>query len=196
MPDHETQCGIRQVKLTFDDGPDPTTTPELLDHLAALGLKATFFVLGHRIENQPGRALIKRMAAEGHQIGNHSYSHPNLTERGSEEIESEITITEQLIGALDGGVKLFRPPFGFHNELVNDLVKKLGYRMVLWNVTSRDWLPYYANRRWVLHAMRQIKANMDCIVLAHDVFPSTVSHVPELVKTIRDLPDTEFGLVS
>lgn len=195
MPVHRNEPGARTVKLTFDDGPDPTTTPELLDRLMELGLKATFFVLGHRIAGLPGRAIIERMATEGHQIGNHSYSHRDLTKLSAKEIENEIITTEQMIGSLDGGVKLFRPPFGFHNATVDDMVKTLGYRLVLWNVISRDWVPYYANRRWVLHAMRQIKANMDCIVLAHDVRPSTVAHVPELVRAIRGLPNTAFDLV-
>jgi peptidoglycan/xylan/chitin deacetylase (PgdA/CDA1 family) len=72
MPTDRDQPGARRVKLTFDDGPDPATTPELLDRLMGLGLKATFFVLGHKIAGLPGRAIVERMAAEGHQIGNHS----------------------------------------------------------------------------------------------------------------------------
>ncbi len=196
MPVHQSQPGARQVKLTFDDGPDPTTTPALLDHLMALGLKATFFVLGQKIAFPPGRAIVERMAAEGHRIGNHSYAHPDLTQRSAEQIEHEITTTERLIGPLDGGIKLFRPPFGFHNLIVDEVVRALGYRLVLWNVVALDWKPYYSNRRWVWHAMPQIAANHDCVVLAHDVFASTVAHVPALVAAVRRLPDTEFALVS
>jgi peptidoglycan-N-acetylglucosamine deacetylase len=69
----------RRVSLTFDDGPSAATTPRLLDYLKELGLKATFFVVGRNIANSEGFAIIERMAAEGHQIGNHSYSHADLT---------------------------------------------------------------------------------------------------------------------
>ena len=196
MRAQQMQAFTRQVKLTFDDGPDTTTTPELLDHLKRLGLKATFFVLGHKIADPAGRAIIERMAADGHQIGNHSYSHWNLTKLSADDITTEITRTERLIGSLDGGVKLFRPPYGFSNTTVDATAKALGYRLVMWNVTSLDWRPHFSNRRWVAHSMRQIKANLNCIVLAHDVHKSTVDHVPELVAAIRQLPDTEFALLA
>jgi peptidoglycan/xylan/chitin deacetylase (PgdA/CDA1 family) len=196
MPVHQIRPGARQVKLTFDDEPDPASTPALLDHLMALGLRATFFVLGHKIESPPGRTIVERMAAEGHRIGNHSYSDSNLTQRSAKQIEREITQTARLIGPLDGGIKLFRPPFGFHNAMVDEVVGALGYRLVLWNVVALDWKPFYSNRCWVWHGMPQIAANQDCVVLAHDVFPSTVAHVPALVAAIRRLPDTEFALLS
>ena len=109
----------RVVRLSFDDGPNPTTTPPLLDHLRDHGVKATFFVLGQNIVHQEGRAILERIACDGHQIGNHSYSHPDLTKLTAKQIEDEIKRTEALIGSLDNGMKLFRPPFGFHNSTVD-----------------------------------------------------------------------------
>jgi peptidoglycan/xylan/chitin deacetylase (PgdA/CDA1 family) len=111
---HE-QTTPRRIYLTFDDGPSAETTPQLLDHLKEAGIKATFFVVGRNIENASGRAIVERMAAEGHQIGNHTYSHPNLTRLDAAVIGQEIKQTEDLIGPLDNGIKVFRPPFGFHN---------------------------------------------------------------------------------
>lgn len=189
------QTTLRTVHLTFDDGPSAETTPQLLDHLGEAGIKATFFVVGRNIENAEGRAILERMAAGGHQIGNHTYSHPNLTQLDGARIAQEIKQTEDLIGPLDNGVKVFRPPFGFHNGVVDRAAAALGYKSVLWNLCAWDWRPYYQNRRWVSHIVRQIAAGRDGIVLAHDVIPSTVAHVPELISEIRDLPDTEFALV-
>ena len=183
----------RQVSLTFDDGPSAATTPRLLDQLRELEVRATFFVVGQNMENPQGFAIVKRIAEEGHQIGNHSYSHPDLTQLTAAQIEQEIKRTENLIGSLDNGVKLFRPPYGFHNALVDETVVNLGYKSILWNVSSLDWQPRYQNRRWVSHVLRQIQARRSCIVLVHDVHPSTVAHVPELVAGIRHLPETEFA---
>lgn len=186
----------RRVSLTFDDGPSAATTPRLLDYLKELGLKATFFVVGRNIANSEGFAIIERMAAEGHQIGNHSYSHADLTRLNAVQIEQEIKQTENLIGSLSNGNKLFRPPFGFHNAVVDRAVETLGYKSVFWNVSSLDWRAHYQNRRWVSHVLRQIEAKRNCIVLAHDVLPSTVAHFPELVAAIRRLPETEFAQIA
>jgi peptidoglycan-N-acetylglucosamine deacetylase len=186
------QASPRQVSLTFDDGPSAVTTPRLLDQLNDLGIKATFFVVGQNIATAQGFSIIRRIAEEGHQIGNHSYSHANLTQLDASQIEQEIKQTEDLIGLLDNGIKLFRPPFGFHNAVVDQAVESLGYKLVMWNVSSLDWRQYYQNRRWVTHVLRQIRARRNCIVLAHDVHPSTVAHLPELIAAVRKLPETQF----
>jgi|HubBroStandDraft_6_1064221.scaffolds.fasta_scaffold1209944_1 peptidoglycan/xylan/chitin deacetylase (PgdA/CDA1 family) len=186
----------RRVCLTFDDGPCAETTPHLLDHLQELGIKATFFVVGRNMENAQGRAIVDRMAAEGHQIGNHTYSHLDLTRLDAARIEQEIKKTEDLIGSRDNGNKVFRAPFGFHNAVVDRAAAALGYKSVLWDLCAWDWRPYYQNRRWVSHIVRQIEAGREGIVLAHDVIPSTVAHVPELISALRDLPGTEFALVA
>jgi peptidoglycan/xylan/chitin deacetylase (PgdA/CDA1 family) len=186
----------RVVRLTFDDGPGLATTPQLLDHLKHFGIKATFFVVGRNIVAGKGRQLLKRIAEEGHQIGNHSNSHLNMTTLTSEQIENEIWQTEALIGALDRGIKLFRPPFGFHNPTVQQVANRLGYRVILWDVCAHDWKKHYSNRRWVGITLRQIKQKQDCIVLAHDVFPATVAHFPELIEALQSVGSNEFRLVS
>ena len=186
---------LRQVRLTFDDGPDLATTPKLLEHLAELRVKATFFVLGSKIANPQGHAVVERIAAEGHQIGNHGYSHVDLTKLTPAAVEDEINRTEELIGMLDRGIKVWRPPFGLHNTIVDNLISKLGYRLVLWNVSSLDWTARYQNGSWVSHVMKQIEVTQNCVVLAHDIFPSTVIHVPQLIAAIRHLPNTEFAQV-
>jgi peptidoglycan-N-acetylglucosamine deacetylase len=196
MLDRRQRTPPRRVHLTFDDGPSAETTPQLLNHLKRAGVKATFFLVGGNMESAKGRAIVERMAEEGHQIGNHSYSHPNLTQLDGAGIEHEIRQTEELIGPLDNGTKVFRPPFGFRNNAVDRAAEALGYKSVLWDLCAWDWRPYYRNRRWVSHIVRQIKAGREGVVLAHDIFPSTVAHVPELIAAIRDLPGVEFALVA
>lgn len=191
----EEQSLRRRVMLTFDDGPNAATTPRLLDYLKEFGITATFFVLGQNIVSTHGFAIMKRIVEEGHQVGNHSYSHPDLTQLSAAQIEEEITQTESLIGSLDSGIKLFRPPFGFRNAVVDRAVAAVGYKSVLWNVCALDWRQYYQNRRWVSHTLMQIKARRNCIVLAHDVHHWTVEHFPELVAGIRKLGETQFAHV-
>jgi len=186
---------LRRVCLTFDDGPSAETTPQLLDHLKEAGIKATFFVVGQNIENAQGRAIVERMAVEGHQIGNHTYSHLDLTQLDGDRIEQEIKQTEDIIGPLDNGNKVFRPPFGFHNGVVDRTAEALGYKSVFWDLCAWDWRPHYQNRRWVSHIVRQVKAGRQGIVLAHDIIPSTVAHIPELIAAIHELAETEFALV-
>lgn len=181
----------QRVHLTFDDGPDPINTPQLLDELKQSGILATFFVVGKKLETSLGQELIHRAAAEGHQIGNHTYSHPHMTELAEDRIREEISRTEQLIGDANKGVKILRPPYGEHNALVDEVARELGYRLVLWNVDSGDWDPKYQDC-WVDHAMEQIATQRESVVLAHDSQTTTVAKVGTLIANIRELSDSSF----
>jgi peptidoglycan/xylan/chitin deacetylase (PgdA/CDA1 family) len=128
-----------KVALTFDDGPDPRFTPQILDILKEYNIKATFFLMGARAEKYPD--LVKRIKDEGHIIGNHTYWHPNLVEKADVSIlGGEITKTENTLANLIGyRTKLFRAPYGFlYNELVEKL-KEMNYTVVGWSVDSLDW---------------------------------------------------------
>jgi peptidoglycan/xylan/chitin deacetylase (PgdA/CDA1 family) len=127
------------VALTFDDGPDPRFTPQILDLLAEHDIQATFFVTGARAEAYP--ELVQRMVNEGHIVGNHTYSHQNLVEATDMDIlETEVLRTEEIINAAAGyRTKLFRAPYGF---LYDELLEQLGsmnYTVVGWSVDSLDW---------------------------------------------------------
>lgn len=128
----------RTVALTFDDGPDTVYTPAILDTLAKLGVKATFFLNGNKI---PGREwVVKRIINEGHIIGNHSYTHANLRKLNVEQIQAEITRTEARIASLTGLLPaLVRPPYGEMSESGLDWMTGEGYRMINWSVDSNDW---------------------------------------------------------
>src|SRR6059058_6205242 len=99
------------IAMTFDDGPSATLTPKLLDLLAARHIKATFFVIGENVAEHP--EIVERTAREGHEIGNHSWSHPNLAKMSDDAVRSQIKRTEEaIIGAIGSRPVLLRPPYG------------------------------------------------------------------------------------
>lgn len=127
-----------ELALTFDDGPNATYTPQLLDALAAHGVPGNFFVMGAHAELAP--ALVRRVHDEGHLIGIHSWSHPNLARSSAKTIENELKRSrqglEQTIGA---EVRFFRPPFGARRPAVFRIARAMGLTMVLWNAMTNDW---------------------------------------------------------
>jgi len=127
-----------ELALTFDDGPNPVWTPRLLDELARYEIKATFFLLGSRAEAEP--ELVRRIAAAGHTIGNHSWSHPNLALASGDRVLQELMRTSEAIENLIGApVRFFRPPFGARRPAVLRIARKLGMTPVLWNAMTSDW---------------------------------------------------------
>lgn len=127
-----------EIALTFDDGPNPAWTPRLLDLLAEHGVKATFFMLGSRAEQEP--ELVRRVAAEGHLIGNHSWSHPNLARTAAVRVREELTRTNAVLEQITGErVRYFRPPFGARRPVVFSIARELGLTPVLWNAMTSDW---------------------------------------------------------
>lgn len=127
-----------ELALTFDDGPNPTWTPKLLDTLSSHGVHATFFLLGGFAEQQPD--LVRRIAAGGHLIGNHSWSHPDLSRTSARRVSEELARTSDLLEQTIGApVRYFRPPFGARRPVVFRIARDLGLRPVLWNAMTNDW---------------------------------------------------------
>ncbi|CAG9622758.1 polysaccharide deacetylase family protein [Sutcliffiella rhizosphaerae] len=129
----------KRVALTFDDGPDPRFTNEVLDVLNQYNVPGTFFLLGSRAVAYP--EIVKRIQNEGHAIGNHTYFHPNLVaDSDLESLEREVTRTEDALNNIIGfRTRLFRPPYGFlYNELVEKLAE-MQYLVIGWTVDSLDW---------------------------------------------------------
>ncbi|HEY2139420.1 MAG TPA: polysaccharide deacetylase family protein, partial [Chthoniobacterales bacterium] len=127
------------IALTFDDGPNPILTPKLLDLLAARHLKATFFVIGQNAADHP--EILKRAVREGHEIGNHSWSHPNFGKMSDDAVRREIQKTDDAISAAIGKrPTLLRPPYGsitaHEKKWIHD---EFGYRIILWDVDPLDW---------------------------------------------------------
>jgi Predicted xylanase/chitin deacetylase len=128
----------KRVALTFDDGPDETFTPLVLDELKKAGVKATFFVVGNRIEANPD--IFQRIVNEGHAIGNHSYSHPNYLKLSDEKFREEIETTDRLIKTYTGHLpSLVRPPYGGVTENQINWLASMEKKIINWNVDSLDW---------------------------------------------------------
>lgn len=126
------------VALTFDDGPHPKYTAQILDILAEYDAKATFFVIGKNLEHYG--EMTRRAAEEGHEIGNHTYAHTNLRSLSRAELEREILDSEGLITEWTGKrPTVFRPPGGASSVLVEKIVAENGDKIILWDVDTRDW---------------------------------------------------------
>jgi peptidoglycan/xylan/chitin deacetylase (PgdA/CDA1 family) len=127
-----------ELAMTFDDGPNPVWTPRLLDILGSHNVKATFFLVGGHAQAEPG--LVQRIAADGHLIGNHSWSHPNLALTAASRVEQELASTSEALEQIAGvAVKYFRPPFGARRPVVFRLAQSRGMVPVLWNAMTSDW---------------------------------------------------------
>ena len=127
-----------EIALTFDDGPNVAWTPKLLEILASHEVRATFFLLGGRAKAEP--ELVQRMAAAGHVIGNHTWSHPNLARSSSQVIREELKRTQQMLEQISGAAaKFFRPPYGARRPEVFRVAREMGLEPVLWNAMVPDW---------------------------------------------------------
>ncbi|MEN6566536.1 MAG: polysaccharide deacetylase family protein [Veillonellales bacterium] len=134
----EIPTNRKEVALTFDDGPYPPYTDQILDILKEYQVPATFFVIGQNAEKHP--ELVARIVREGHQVGNHSYHHIDLLKADSSVIAAEIDRTSQVIANITGQPpKFVRPPHGFRDPVVMEAMNKRGLTVVEWSVMSRDW---------------------------------------------------------
>jgi peptidoglycan/xylan/chitin deacetylase (PgdA/CDA1 family) len=127
-----------ELALTFDDGPNPIWTPRLLDILSRRDVRATFFLLGSRAQAEP--SLVRQIAAAGHLIGNHSWSHLNLALASSAHIEEQLYRTTETLEQISGApVLFFRPPYGARRPATLRIARRLGLSPVLWNAMTSDW---------------------------------------------------------
>ncbi|MCK8818211.1 polysaccharide deacetylase family protein [Natroniella sulfidigena] len=130
--------GADKVALTFDDGPDNKYTPQILDILKEYNVRATFFLVGEAVEKYPH--IVERMIEEGHVIGNHSWSHPNLSLLNADTITEEIQKTEEALEQIiNRKTTLLRPPYGFASSRVVNQAADSNYRVINWSVDSFDW---------------------------------------------------------
>jgi peptidoglycan/xylan/chitin deacetylase (PgdA/CDA1 family) len=173
----------RCVYLTFDDGPHPEYTPHLLDRLKEAGVCATFFVVGRAAERHPD--VIRRIAAEGHLVANHSFTHTDPSRVSSGELLAEVEQTQSVLRALLGTTKrLFRPPHGKVTAAKLWRLWRAGWTVVLWNLDTKDYACRSATelRAWL---GRNDFAGGD-VVLMHDTCPHALEILPELVGRVRE----------
>jgi peptidoglycan/xylan/chitin deacetylase (PgdA/CDA1 family) len=159
-----------ELALTYDDGPNPSATPRLLEVLARHEVRATFFLIGEYVRRQP--ALAREIAAAGHAIGNHTMTHPWLSYQSAARIRGEIAggnaAIEDVIGV---EVRLFRPPHGARRPVVFRIAEELGLATVNWNIITHDWRvqPPESIVRKVRNGLRRNRAyGRGSNVLLHD----------------------------
>lgn len=165
------------VALTFDDGPS-IYTGELLDILKKENVKATFFVLGQSASVQ--KNTVKRIADEGHNIGNHSYDHKDFRKISDTEARRQIDLTDEIIQEITGEKpKYFRFPYGAHTKENLAMVER---PIILWNVDPLDWK--HKDVSYVTKAMS--KGSPQAIILAHDIHKTTVQAIPQVIKNLKE----------
>ena len=173
----EAKKHVKMVALTFDDGPDPKTTPQALDILKKYGVKATFFMVGQNIAGN--EAIVKRVHNEGHQIGIHTWDHPVLTKLPLESAQKEILDTQTAINNVIG-IKptITRPPYGAINATIQNSVDQ---SFIMWNVDSLDW-----KTRNTKAIMQEIaKTQPGSIILMHDIHQTSIDALPSVLEYLK-----------
>ncbi|MET9452462.1 polysaccharide deacetylase family protein [Streptomyces cinerochromogenes] len=171
-------CG-GYVGLTFDDGPSADHTPALLNALKQNGLRATMFNEGQYAAAYP--AQVRAQVNAGMWVGNHSYTHPHLTQLGQAQIDSELLRTQQAIAAAGGGTpKLFRPPYGETSTTVRTVAAKYGLTQVIWDVDSQDWNG--ASTDAIVQAVSRLTDGQ--VILMHEWPANTLAAVPGIARTL------------
>jgi peptidoglycan/xylan/chitin deacetylase (PgdA/CDA1 family) len=152
------------IALTFDDGPHYKYTHEILDILKEYNVKATFFVIGKLAERYP--EIILRELAEGHEIGNHTWSHPKISKCSSVKLVNEIILTERILNEIaDYRPKIFRPPEGSFKKEVATIAENNDYKVILWTVDTKDWAHTPPDK--IVETVLE-KTESGSIILCHD----------------------------
>jgi peptidoglycan/xylan/chitin deacetylase (PgdA/CDA1 family) len=185
----------RRLALTFDDGPDPEWTPRVLDLLGGAGVRATFFLIGERAARAGG--VVRRMAAEGHEVGNHSWSHRNLWFCGPRATTEQVRRGHDTLTELTGTPpRHFRPPWGMVNAAMFPAVRRAGERSVFWSIQPEGRRPAAADRQ-VSYVLR--RAHPGAIVDLHDAegTPRAPARLVEaLLPLIEGLRERRYELTT
>ncbi len=179
MGEELRQEGQKKIALTFDDGPHPYYTEQLLKGLKERNVKVTFFVTGKNVEAYP--EIVKNIHEDGHLIGNHTYNHTQLTRKNGEKFKQEIIQTNEVIKKVTGEDTIYiRPPYGCWNK---EFEKELNMFPVLWTVDPLDWCS-----QDVSCIVRNVctKVEENDIILMHDQYKTTVTAVFKIIDTLTE----------
>lgn len=179
-----TRCAVPApvIAITFDDGPNPDHTPRLLEMLKVRNIKATFFMVGRCVVTWPH--LVKRMVEEGHEVANHSWSHPLLTSLGNTSLDSQIQRThDAIIKACGIAPRHYRPPYGAIGMSQRKYIHEhFGYSTILWDVDPLDWKTPRNSKKVQERILANTKSGS--IILTHDIHGSTVDAMPATLDAL------------
>jgi len=168
------------VGLTYDDGPNGGTTTQLLNALRSAGVRATFFNIGSKV--QQNQALARSQVNAGMWVGNHTWSHGHMTQLSAGQMSSEISQTQQAVQQATGQTpRLFRPPYGETNSTLRTVEAQYGLTEVLWTVDSRDWAG--ASTAQIVQAASTLQNGG--VILMHDGYQTTINAVPQIVSNLN-----------
>lgn len=171
----------KYIALTFDDGPVSANTPRLLDMLSRRNVKATFYVIGERAQNHPD--IIRRIVSEGHEVGNHTWNHPNLQNLSDAQVRVELNKTRDAIVSASGvQPRTMRPPYGSISARQREWIyREYGYPTVMWDVDPLDWKKPGSG----VVANRLIQGTTNgSILLVHDLHGASVDAMPQTVDSL------------
>jgi len=176
-------CDKKQVAITFDDGPNAEFTPQILDLLKTYHAKATFFCIGKHIEQQP--KLVQQIIAEGHTVGNHTYSHSEIFDfYGKQKVIDEIETTNSLVASIiNKEMILFRPPYGVTNPAITKALKHTKHKVIGWNIRSLDTVKN--DEKTILNRITK-NITPGAVILLHDSQNITVRVLEQLLLFLQD----------
>jgi len=185
--------GLNEIAITIDDGPRPESTSKILDILKEHHVRATFFVVGKMVAKYP--ELVRRMMAEGHEVGNHTYTHRRLTTLTEEQVRTEIGSCHRAIKLATGtGASLFRPPGMRYNESILKIAQDLGYVTIHWNSAVEDYTGNQNIQTAAAITRRIADSERGSVILIHG-HPSTVEALPRALEELL-AKGTRFVTVS
>ena len=188
VPGFDAQIDVGALKasrwnlcaLTFDDGPHPAVTPRILDILRTESVRATFFPIGNVAARHP--RIIQRIVQEGHEVGNHSLTHPNMRNLPAEAQRAEVAETNRILATVGADPVLFRPPAGRYNQDTLKVVQQERMNPALWNVDTRDWLTRDAEK---IMAQVDSAGAIGSVVLMHTTYNATAEALPKAIGLLR-----------
>lgn len=198
----DTNGFAKRVALTFDDGPNTETTPQILDILASHHIRATFFINGSKVNSPAARDVLARIRAEGHILANHSQTHKDFEDMGSAaEMDEAVRLTHQIVQSTGEDPIYFRFPYGSATCGAIDIVEGYGLRVTGWTVDSADWcfkvndgycspddfryVPNSYRHDFVGYTMSQIRSHNGGIVLFHDIHQFTANNVETIIANLE-----------
>ena len=181
------------IALTFDDGPHPRYTRQILDILKREGVKATFFIIGENI-GYYDEGIVAEIIADGHEIGNHTFNHEHTKEMDEQSFYSDVKACHELIKEKYGyKMKIFRPPEGYVDEKVKNIASELHYSIIIWSIDTKDW--EHVGSDLIVGNIEKNASDGD-IILMHDYVSKPNTTIGALERVIKNLKSEGYKFVT